>query len=155
MFPDFNEIKKYTGVYRAKNFELFQEDLKDRGMGDQGEQFKMPSGQLQALCYKNEIEKAMRTPGYAGFELLSLNEDYGLWAAEAAKEEGAWFVDLNKEIADRYDAEGEVKVSSTYFATVDHTHTSEADAHMNAQCVVRGLKKTEKCPLNKYLLPVK
>lgn len=74
VFPDFNEIKKYTGVYRAKNFELFQEDLKDRGMGDQGEQFKMASGKLQALCYKNEIEKAMRTPGYAGFELLSLND---------------------------------------------------------------------------------
>lgn len=80
------------------------------------------------------------------------SQDYGLWAAEAAKEEGAWFVDLNKEIADRYDAEGEAKVSSTYFTTVDHTHTSEAGARMNAQCLVQGLKKVEKCPVNKYLL---
>ncbi|EHQ29190.1 exo-beta-1,4-galactosidase [Mucilaginibacter paludis] len=74
VYPDFKEIKKYTGVYRAKNFELFQEDLADRGMGDQAEQFLMASGKLQALCYKNEIEKALRTPGYGGFQLLSLND---------------------------------------------------------------------------------
>jgi len=29
-FPNFDEIKKYTGVTRAKNFELFQEDLADK-----------------------------------------------------------------------------------------------------------------------------
>jgi hypothetical protein len=73
-YPDFREIKQYTGVYRAKNFELFQEDLADRGMADQAQDFLMASGKLQALCYKNEIEKAMRTPHYAGFELLSLND---------------------------------------------------------------------------------
>ena len=83
------------------------------------------------------------------------SQDHGLWAAEAAKEEGAWFVDLNKEIADRYDAEGEAKVSAAYFTSADHTHTSEAGARLNAQCVVQALKKTEKCPLNKYLLPGK
>jgi hypothetical protein len=74
VYPDFKEIKKYTGVYRAKNFELFQEDLADRGMADQAEQFLMASGKLQALCYKNEIEKALRSPGYGGFQLLSLND---------------------------------------------------------------------------------
>ncbi len=74
VFPDFKEINKYTGVYRAKNFELFQEDLSDRGMGDQAQQFMMASGKLQAICYKNEIEKALRSPGYAGFQLLSLND---------------------------------------------------------------------------------
>lgn len=73
-FPDFDEIKKYAGVYRAKNLELFQQDLKDRGMGDQARDFLMASGKLQALCYKNEIEKALRTPGYAGFQLLGLQD---------------------------------------------------------------------------------
>ncbi|SCW44902.1 sugar-binding domain-containing protein [Mucilaginibacter sp. NFR10] len=73
-FPDFKEIKKYTGIYKAKNFELFQEDLKDHGMADEAEKFLMASGKLQALCYKHEIEKAMRTPGYSGFQLLSLND---------------------------------------------------------------------------------
>jgi hypothetical protein len=73
-FPDFKEIEKYIGIYKAKNFELFQEDLKDHGMADEAEKFLMASGKLQALCYKHEIEKAMRTPGYSGFQLLSLND---------------------------------------------------------------------------------
>ncbi len=74
VFPDFKEIKKYTGVYKAKNFELFQEDLADHNMADQGEQFLMASGKLQALCYKMEIEKELRTPGMGGFQMLSLND---------------------------------------------------------------------------------
>jgi len=73
-YPDFKEIKKYTGVYKAKNFELFQEDLADRGMADQGEQFLMASGKLQALCYKTEIEKELRSADMAGFQMLSLND---------------------------------------------------------------------------------
>jgi hypothetical protein len=74
VFPDFNEIKKYTGVYKARNFELFQADLNDRGMGSQWKDFHLASGALQILCYKNEIEKALRTPGYGGFELLGLED---------------------------------------------------------------------------------
>jgi hypothetical protein len=74
VFPDFDEIKKYTGVYRARNFELFQEDLKDHGMADQAKDFLMASGKLQALCYKAEIEKDLRTKGLAGFQLLGLQD---------------------------------------------------------------------------------
>ena len=77
VFPDFTEIKKYTGVMRARNFELFREDLKDRNMGDLSAEFLQASGKLQALCYKHEIEKTLRTPDYAGFQLLSLNDYSG------------------------------------------------------------------------------
>ncbi len=76
-FPDFTEIKKYTGVNKAKNFELFQENLNDNDMGLQGHDFMMASGKLQTLCYKHEIEKTLRTPDYAGFQLLSLNDYSG------------------------------------------------------------------------------
>ena len=37
----------------------------------------MASGKLQALCYKYEIEKTLRTPDYAGFQLLALNDYSG------------------------------------------------------------------------------
>ena len=74
VFPDFTEIPKYTGAYQAKNLELFQEDLADHHMLDQARDFLMASGKLQVLCYKNEIEKALRTTGYSGFQLLSLND---------------------------------------------------------------------------------
>jgi hypothetical protein len=74
VFPDFREIRKYTGVYQAKNFEMFEEDLKDHDMADEAAGFLQASGKLQALAYKNEIEKALRTPGYSGYQLLSLND---------------------------------------------------------------------------------
>lgn len=78
--------------------------------------------------------------------------DYGLWASEAAKQGGAYFIDLNKIIADKYDKEGEEKVKSTYFNTTDHTHTIEAGARQNAESVVDGLKSIKKNPLAKYMV---
>jgi hypothetical protein len=76
-FPNFNEIRKYTGVNKAKNFEIFRDLLNDNNMGEQAQQFMMASGKLQALCYKYEIEKTMRTPDYSGFQLLALNDYSG------------------------------------------------------------------------------
>lgn len=77
VFPNFNEIKKYTGVNKAKNFEIFRDILNDGQMSDQAYSFMMASGKLQALCYKYEIEKTLRTPDYAGFQLLALNDYSG------------------------------------------------------------------------------
>jgi hypothetical protein len=74
VYPDFKEIAKYTGPLKAKNFELFQEQLGDNHMGDQSQDFLMASGKLQALCYKTEIETALKTTGLAGFQLLALND---------------------------------------------------------------------------------
>ena len=74
VFPDFSEIENYTGVLKAKNFELFKQDLQEKHMGDQAHDFLMASGKLQALCYKAEIEAALRTPQLDGFQLLGLND---------------------------------------------------------------------------------
>ena len=74
VYPDFKEIEKYTGVLKPTNFEIFQETLAAHHMGDQAEDFLMASGKLQALCYKAEIEAALRTPGFAGFQLLQLHD---------------------------------------------------------------------------------
>lgn len=81
VFPNFNEIDKYTGVNKAKNFEIFRDLLNDNGMGELAQHFTMASGKLQALCYKHEIEKTMRTPDYAGFQLLALNDYSGQGSA--------------------------------------------------------------------------
>ena len=77
VYPDFNEISHYTGVYKAKNFELFQDLLREQGMGDEARRFLMASGKLQVLCYKAEIEKSLRTKGSAGFQLLCLTDYSG------------------------------------------------------------------------------
>ena len=76
-FPDFKEISQYTGVYKAKNFEIFRDLLRDNGMEQQAEKFLMASGKLQTLCYKYEIERNLRTKDYAGFQLLALNDYSG------------------------------------------------------------------------------
>ena len=76
-FPDFREIPQYTGVYKARNFEIFRDLLIDNGMASQAEKFLMASGKLQTLCYKYEIERNLRTSDYAGFQLLGLNDYSG------------------------------------------------------------------------------
>ncbi len=74
VYPNFKEIKKYTGVLRALNFEIFRESLADHHMLDQADDFLIASGQLQALLYKEEIESALRTPGFGGFQLLDIHD---------------------------------------------------------------------------------
>ena len=76
-FPDLNETRLYTGVYKARNFEIFADLLRDNGMEGMGDKFLMASGKLQTLCYKYEIERNLRTRDYAGFQLLGLNDYSG------------------------------------------------------------------------------
>ncbi|MCM1489762.1 MAG: beta-glucuronidase [Muribaculum sp.] len=76
-FPDLNETSQYTGPYKARNFEIFADLLKKNGMEGMGEKFHLASGKLQQLCYKYEIERNLRTPGYSGFQLLALNDYSG------------------------------------------------------------------------------
>jgi hypothetical protein len=74
VYPDFKEIPKYTGVVKAKNFEIFRDVLNEHGMGKLADSFLLASGKLQTLCYKADIEAALRTPGFGGFQLLGLND---------------------------------------------------------------------------------
>ncbi len=90
VYPNFKEIKKYTGVLRARNFELFQETLKDHGMQQLADSFLLASGKLQALCYKADIEAALRTPGFAGFQLLDLHDFPGQGSALVGVLDAFW-----------------------------------------------------------------
>jgi hypothetical protein len=74
VYPNFDEIPKYTGYLKPKNFEIFRDTLAANHMGHQAHAFLMASGRLQTLCYKEEIESALRTPGFAGFHLLDLHD---------------------------------------------------------------------------------
>lgn len=75
IFPDFDEIKKYTGIRQPRNLEIFRQRLQKAGMLDEDKAFVKASGALSALCYRAEIEAALRTKGFAGFQLLDL-QDY-------------------------------------------------------------------------------
>ena len=75
-------------------------------------------------------------------------QTYGRWAREAAEMGGAYFIDLNTISADKLQKKGEKK-TAVYFNR-DHTHSSLKGAHLNAESIVKGLKKTD-CPLKQYL----
>lgn len=74
VYPDFKEIPEYTGYLKPKNFDIFRAQLDANGMGNLAQKFLLASGKLQVLCYKEDIESALRTPGMGGFELLGLTD---------------------------------------------------------------------------------
>lgn len=74
VYPDFNEIPRYTGVTRARNFERFQMSLNRHGMSDRASDFFRASAALTASLYREDIEYALRTPGFGGFQLLDLQD---------------------------------------------------------------------------------
>ncbi len=76
-FPDLKETSQYTGAYKARNFEIFSDLLRDNGMASQAEKFLHASGKLQTLAYKYDLERNLRTKDYAGFQMLSLNDYSG------------------------------------------------------------------------------
>ena len=73
-YPDFREIEKYDGVLRAVNFEIFRDRLDKAGMADQADDFFRASAALQAINYREDVEEALRTPGFGGFQLLDLQD---------------------------------------------------------------------------------
>ncbi|HEY1375371.1 MAG TPA: rhamnogalacturonan acetylesterase [Gemmataceae bacterium] len=77
--------------------------------------------------------------------------DYGKWAAEAAKAGGAPFLDLNDLVARRYEQAGPEAVKARYFGE-DHTHTTPAGAELTAAVLAEGLRGLTNCPLGQYLL---
>jgi hypothetical protein len=89
-YPNFNEIEKYKGVLQAKNLEIFQETLSNNNMGNLAQDFLMASGKLQALCYKADIEAALRTKGMAGFQLLDLHDFPGQGTALVGVLDAFW-----------------------------------------------------------------
>ena len=75
IYPDYDEIEKYTGVLYPYNYEVFRSRLEENGMTDQAKDFHRATGEWAMDCYKADIEYVLRTPGMAGYELLDL-QDY-------------------------------------------------------------------------------
>lgn len=74
VYPRLDERHKYTGYLKAKNFDIFEDRLRASGLLALAPAFVNASGKLQLLCYKEEIESALRTPGMGGFQLLGIQD---------------------------------------------------------------------------------
>ncbi|UCG12908.1 MAG: glycoside hydrolase, partial [Deltaproteobacteria bacterium] len=90
VYPNFEEIPKYTGFLKARNFEIFRDFLEANHMGGCARDFLMASGKLQTLCYKEEIESALRTSGMGGFQLLDLHDFSGQGTALVGVLDAFW-----------------------------------------------------------------
>ncbi len=77
IYPDFREITHYTGVLQARNLQVFQERLEDKGLSKRAEGYFKSSGALAVDCYKNELEAALRSGNMAGFQILDIQDFSG------------------------------------------------------------------------------
>lgn len=87
---------------------------------------------------------------WIGNKVVRANNDYGKWGAAIAARTGAYFLDLNSLIADRYDKEGSAQVAMKYFVS-DHIHTTAAGALLNAGFVAKGLGQLKDVKLYEYI----
>lgn len=90
VYPNLKEIDKYTGVLRPLNFESIKMDLEMKGLLPLADQFMMASGKLAALLYKEEVERALKTNGISGFQLLDLHDFPGQGTALVGLLDAFW-----------------------------------------------------------------
>lgn len=74
VYPNMDEIKKYTGVLDPLNLKAIRKDLDRKGLLPLAKQYLLASGKFAANLYKEEIERALKTKGMSGFQLLDLHD---------------------------------------------------------------------------------
>lgn len=74
VYPDLSEIYKYTGVLTPHNFVAIRNDLENKGRLDRSADYLNASGKLASILYKEELERAMKTLGVSGIQMLGLQD---------------------------------------------------------------------------------
>lgn len=90
VYPNLKEIDKYTGVLEPLNFKAIKQDLQQKGLYAKAEDFLEASGKLAVLLYKEEIERAMKTRQFSGFQLLDLHDFPGQGTALVGLLDAFW-----------------------------------------------------------------
>ena len=90
VFPNLKEIDKYTGVLDPLNFKGVKQELEKKGLLDKADDYLKASGYLAAILYKEEIERAMKTAGCSGFQLLDLHDFPGQGTALVGLLDAFW-----------------------------------------------------------------
>jgi len=73
-YPDFDQVKKFTGNLKPYNYERFRESLRAHGMYDQAKSFAVQSGKFALSLYKEEIEACLRTYPHGGFQVVEARD---------------------------------------------------------------------------------
>lgn len=90
VYPNLEELPKYTGVLDPLNFKAIKEDLERKKLIDYAPDYTKASGKLAALLYKEEIERALKTTGISGFQLLDLHDFPGQGTALVGLLDAFW-----------------------------------------------------------------
>ncbi|HEY8455844.1 MAG TPA: sugar-binding domain-containing protein [Actinopolymorphaceae bacterium] len=89
-YPDPAWAAAYDGSLRPGYLEIARDQLAAHGLADQVADFVRASGEWQVEQYKEEIEAALRTPGFGGFQLLQLNDFPGQGTALVGVLDAFW-----------------------------------------------------------------
>lgn len=81
MYPNFDEIAKYSGVLEARNFVKYRESLSRNNMLHQADDFLRATGAHTVLQYKEVNEALLRTTKSGGYQLLGLADFPGQGSA--------------------------------------------------------------------------
>lgn len=90
VYPKIDEIPKYTGVLEPINFKSVKEDLERKGLINKAADYTQASGKLAVILYKEEIERALKTAGISGFQLLDLHDFPGQGTALVGLLDAFW-----------------------------------------------------------------
>ena len=90
VYPNIREIEKYTGVLEPLNFKAIRDDLQKKGLLHKADDYLKASGKLAVILYKEEIERAMKTPQQSGFQLLDLHDFPGQGTALVGLLDAFW-----------------------------------------------------------------
>ncbi|MCD8387187.1 MAG: glycoside hydrolase family 2 [Bacteroidales bacterium] len=90
VYPNLDEISKYTGTLDPVNFKAVEADLKSKGLRNRAHDWMMASGALASILYKEEIERALKSPGMCGFQLLDLHDFPGQGTALVGMLDAFW-----------------------------------------------------------------
>lgn len=91
VYPNLAELPKYESTpLRSPAMEVIKRDLREKGMLEDAARFTRDSGKLAALLYKEDIERALRTKGLAGIQLLQLQDFPGQSTATVGLLDAFW-----------------------------------------------------------------
>ncbi len=89
-FPDLATRELYDGPLANDAFDRVADDLANKRRLDQAEEKLLCSGALQVALYKEDIEASLRTPDYAGFQLLGIQDFPGQGTALVGVADAFW-----------------------------------------------------------------
>lgn len=74
VLPDFDELECFRGVSRPANLQLIRDRVRKLGLEKKWKRYVEATGELARICYREEVEAAMRTEQLSGLSLLGLQD---------------------------------------------------------------------------------